>query len=238
MMNCLHKDVLTFIFSLFFLALCHISAAEPEDKVIVKLQGKILDASTGEPIAAKLTYELIPGGSVTGIRMFSNDNGNYHLELEKYRKYRIEVKSTDYQPQLVVISTSGSSFQENDFLLYRIPSKGEIFPLSSKIFFERGKHKLDDSSIQSVQVLAKIMLDHPKMVIRLEGHTDKGSSRSLIRLSENRVEEVKRYMIEVMGVNKKRIKTKAYGGRRPLTEERTAEARQKNRRVEVRVVSL
>jgi flagellar motor protein MotB len=87
-------------------------------------------------------------------------------------------------------------------------------------------------------MLADIMTDHPKMVIRLEGHTDQGALKSLLRLSENRVREVRRYMVDVLGVEKKRIKVKAYGGSRPITTENTAEARQKNRRVEVRLLKL
>ncbi len=226
------------LFTLFFISFYQSIQATPDDHVLTKLEGKILDASTMEPITAKLTYELIPGGNVTGIRMFSNEDGEYYLELEKYRSYRIEVKSEDYQPKEIVISTDGTPALENNFLLYRIPSKGEIFSLSSKIFFKRGEHNLDDYSIPTIDALANIMKDHPKMVIRLEGHTDHGTSRSLLRLSESRVREVKRYMVDVMGINKKRIKTKAFGGRRPISEEDSPEARQKNRRVEVRVLKL
>ena len=212
--------------------------AEPGDDILVLLKGKILDANTLEPVEAKLTYKLLPGGSVTGIRMFDNQDGKYHLQLEKFRSYRIEVSSDDYQPQEVTIKTDGQGNLQNNFLLYRIPSKGEIFPLSSKIFFDRGKYQLSENSIPTLQTLSEIMQDHPKMVIRLEGHTDQGSLRSLLRLSENRVSEVKRYLVEVLGVEKRRIKTKAYGGRKPITTENTPEARQKNRRVEIRMLKL
>lgn len=213
-------------------------AAGQSDDMLVSLQGKILDANTLEPVEAKLTYEILPGSSVTGIRMFANDDGKYHLQLERFRSYRIQVKSEDYQPEEVVIKTKGDQSLENDFLLYRIPSKGEIFPFSNRIFFERGKFKLSDKSIPTLHTLSEIMQDYPDMVIRLEGHTDRGSLKSLVRLSEARVSEVKRYMVEVMGVEKKRIKTKAFGGRQPITTENTPEARQRNRRVEIRVLKL
>lgn len=221
-----------------FIFLYKPSEADPGDKVLVQLKGKILDANTLEPIEAKLTFKLLPGGGVTGIRMFNNQDGKYNLQLEKYRSYRIEVISEDYQPEEVVINTNGAPKLENDFLLYKIPSRGEIFPLSQKLFFERGKFQLTENSIPTLQTLAEIMQDHPKMVIRLEGHTDRGSLKSLLRLSENRVSEVKRYLVEVMGVEKRRIKTKAYGGRKPISLKNTPEARQKNRRVEIRVLKL
>lgn len=221
-----------------FLVLHSPASAKPGDEVLVVLKGKILDANTLEPVEAKLTYKLLPGGGVTGIRMFSNQDGKYNLQLEKYRSYRIQVISEDYQPEEIVIKTDGEPKLENDFLLYKIPSRGEVFPLSQKLFFERGKFQLTENSIPTLQTLAEIMRDHPKMVIRLEGHTDRGSLKSLLRLSENRVSEVKRYLVDVMGVEKRRIKTKAYGGRKPISMENTPEARRKNRRVEIRVLKL
>jgi outer membrane protein OmpA-like peptidoglycan-associated protein len=228
--------ILTFLFTCILLH--PLTAKDPGDEVIVKLEGKILDAVTLEPLAAKVTFKILPGGNVTGIRMFANEQGEYFLELQKHRSYRLEVSAEDYQPEELVISTQGTTIIENDFLLNKIPTKGAVFPLSSKIFFERGEYSISNNSISTLQMLADIMTDHPKMVIRLEGHTDQGALKSLLRLSENRVREVRRYMVDVLGVEKKRIKVKAYGGSRPITTENTAEARQKNRRVEVRLLKL
>ena len=212
--------------------------AKISDDLLINLEGKILDANTLKPVDAKLTYKLIPGGGVTGIRMFAHPNGEYNLELEKFRSYRIEVSADKYQSQQLVISTKGDLNMETDFLLYRIPVKGEIFPLSKNIYFNRGKHELSEGSIPTVEVLSQIMIQNPNMVIRLEGHTDKGSVKSLVRLSENRVQEVKRFMVNAMGVERNRIKTKAYGGKKPISTENTPAARQQNRRVEVRVLKL
>ncbi|MEK6476714.1 OmpA family protein [Catalinimonas sp. 4WD22] len=212
--------------------------ANNDEEVLVRLEGKILDAATLEPVSAKLIYKMIPSGSVTGIRMFSNESGEYLVQLQKYHKYRIEVSSDDYQPLEIELSTENDKVIQNDFHLYKIPKKGEVFDLSDKIYFERGKFIINEASIPTLQALADIMQDHPEMKIRLEGHTDRGTLKSLFNLSENRVEEVKRYLVEVSGVDKKRIKTKAFGGTRPISNDITAKARQKNRRVEVRVIQL
>jgi len=213
-------------------------ASGGDDEILVKLEGKILDASTLEPIAAKLTYKIKPSGRVTGIRMFDNNNGAYVVQLQQHHTYTIEVSSEDYQPLEIELRTDGNAQIENDFHLHKIPSKGEVFELSNKIYFDRGAYTISEESLPSLQALAEIMRDHPKMRIRLEGHTDRGSLKSLFNLSENRVREVKDYMVEVMGIDKKRIKLKAFGGSRPITTEESAEARQKNRRVEVRVIQL
>jgi OmpA-OmpF porin, OOP family len=213
-------------------------AKDEDDEVLVRLEGKILDAATLEPVSAKLIYKMVPAGSVTGIRMFANDNGKYHVQLQKYHQYKIEVSAEHYQPVEIVLYTEGKNAIENDFHLYKIPHQGDVFELSSKIYFERGKYAISEVSISTLQALAKIMQAHPDMKIRLEGHTDRGSLSSLFNLSENRVKEVKRYMVEVMGIPPQRIKIKAFGGSKPVSTENTREARQQNRRVEVRVLKL
>jgi OOP family OmpA-OmpF porin len=49
------------------------------------------------------------------------------------------------------------------------------------------------------------------------------------------VEAVKRYLVS-KGIGKDRIKTKAFGGSQPLSNELTQEARAMNRRVEMRIL--
>lgn len=212
--------------------------ASDEEAYLVKLKGKILDASTLEPVSAKLTYKIIPSGNITGIRMFANDNGEYLVQLQKYHQYTIEVSSEEYLPVEISLKTDDNKEIQNDFHLYKIPQKGEVFGFSDKIYFDRGKFTINENSTPILDVLADIMMDHPDMKIRLEGHTDKGSLRSLFHLSEDRVEEVKRYLVEEKGIHKRRVKTKAYGGTRPISDESTTQARKENRRVEVRVIQL
>ncbi len=233
---------LRYYFVIIITTFCHSNqqavAKSTGEELLVKLEGKILDGATLEPVSAQLVYKIIPAGSVTGIRMFANSNGDYHVQLQKYHQYRIEVSAENYQPIEITLKTEDKQAIENDFHLYKIPAKGEVFELSSKIYFERGEHTVSESSIATLQALAEIMQDHPDMKIRLEGHTDQGSLQSLFNLSENRVKEVKRYMVEVTGIPQKRIKIKAFGGSKPLSTENTIAARKQNRRVEVRVIQL
>ena len=78
--------------------------------------------------------------------------------------------------------------------------------------------------------------DNPKMIIQLEGHTDtRGNKKENLKLSTERVDAVRDYLIS-RGVNKNRVKLKAFGGEMPLTTENTEEAHKLNRRVEVRIL--
>ena len=81
-----------------------------------------------------------------------------------------------------------------------------------------------------------MMKDNPKLVIQLEGHTDsQGNAKKNMELSQDRVENVKKYLVS-KGVDKDRIKTKAFGGTKPILTKDSEEARARNRRVEMRVL--
>ena len=75
-----------------------------------------------------------------------------------------------------------------------------------------------------------------KIEIQLEGHTDsQGNASANMELSQDRVEAAKKYLVS-KGIDKGRVKTKAFGGTQPLSNEKTEEALALNRRVEMRVL--
>ena len=85
-------------------------------------------------------------------------------------------------------------------------------------------------------MIAEMMKDRSEIKIQLEGHTDfAGNSDANMRLSQERVESVKTYLVKA-GVKKNRILLKAFGGSKPITRDRSEEGRRMNRRVEVRVI--
>jgi outer membrane protein OmpA-like peptidoglycan-associated protein len=72
--------------------------------------------------------------------------------------------------------------------------------------------------------------------VRLEGHTDNvGPVDKNQQLSEDRVMEVKRYLVS-RGVDEKRISTVGFGGSKPRFSNEREETRKLNRRVELVIV--
>jgi outer membrane protein OmpA-like peptidoglycan-associated protein len=68
--------------------------------------------------------------------------------------------------------------------------------------------------------------------LRIEGHTDDTGPRdNNVKLSKARAESVRRYLIG-RGVNPQRLNAKGFGPDKPIIDEKTPEARAKNRRVE------
>ncbi len=80
------------------------------------------------------------------------------------------------------------------------------------------------------------MKQNPDMKLELSGHTDgKGSVDYNQKLSEQRAKAVYDYLVKA-GVSKTNLTWKGYGKSEPIATNDTAEGRQLNRRVELRIV--
>jgi hypothetical protein len=71
-------------------------------------------------------------------------------------------------------------------------------------------------------------------VFEIQGHTcDLGSDEYNLRLSQNRADAVKEYLVRKFNLSRGQLRTVGYGKRKPIQENSTKEARDKNRRVTV-----
>jgi outer membrane protein OmpA-like peptidoglycan-associated protein len=88
-------------------------------------------------------------------------------------------------------------------------------------------------SFKGLDEVVKIMAADQAMKITIDGHTDNvGSDASNQKLSENRANAVKSYLVK-KGVDANRIEVTGYGETKPIADNKTAAGRQKNRRVEL-----
>jgi OmpA-OmpF porin, OOP family len=91
-----------------------------------------------------------------------------------------------------------------------------------------GRAKLDD-------LIDKVKGINLEVIIAV-GHTDSiGTAAYNQRLSVRRAEAVKAYLVS-KGIEQNRIYTEGKGESQPVADNRTAEGRAKNRRVEIEVV--
>jgi OOP family OmpA-OmpF porin len=103
-----------------------------------------------------------------------------------------------------------------------------FFDFDKAVLKPEGKAKLDDL----VSKMGGINLE----VIIAVGHTDSvGSDAYNQKLSVRRSEAVKSYLVG-KGVEKNRVYTEGKGEKQPVADNKTAEGRAKNRRVEIEVV--
>jgi len=97
--------------------------------------------------------------------------------------------------------------------------------------FDLGKATIRSTSYATLNKVAELLVQK-NFSLKLAGHTDNTGSMALnLRLSKDRAESVKAYLVS-QGANASRIEATGYGPNQPIESNKTAEGRQKNRRVE------
>ena len=103
-----------------------------------------------------------------------------------------------------------------------------FFDFDKSVLKPEGKAKLDD-------LVSKVKGINLEVIIAV-GHTDSvGSDAYNQKLSVRRSEAVKAYLVS-KGIEKNRVYTEGKGEKQPVADNKTAEGRAKNRRVEIEVV--
>ena len=117
-----------------------------------------------------------------------------------------------------------------------LPEVGEIILLEN-IYFAVDKSEVLRQSYNELVKLKELLEKNPKMTIELRGHTDnQGTVEHNQKLSEERAKSVVNHLIS-MGIDKERLSWKGFGKSAPVADNSSTEGRQKNRRVEYKVLS-
>lgn len=105
-----------------------------------------------------------------------------------------------------------------------------------RVEFLYGKNILTSKSQNVLDEVARILRKYPNIRIEIGGHTDSdGTKERNLKLSQRRAEAVKAYLIK-KGIAPERLVAKGYGESRPLVKNDTPAHKQRNRRVEFKVI--
>ncbi|MGH1336510.1 MAG: OmpA family protein [Aureispira sp.] len=117
------------------------------------------------------------------------------------------------------------------------PEVGAVIKLD-RVFFETAKWALLPESNEQLDELLTLMNEYPTMKIEIHGHTDsRGGEDYNQNLSENRTKSVFSYLVD-NGIAEERMKYIGYGEAKPIADNKYADGRQLNRRVEFVVTSI
>lgn len=176
------------------------------------------------------------------------DVDQMHQELAQLRL----LKTPAVAPPAETIETPSPSGNLGDVLLDDIDPavsvtrthEGVRFTLKDRVFFAPGQAKLSTDGRRILSKVAqRIRSDYNGRTIRVEGHTDDTPTRKVKHLyptnwelSTARACSVVRYLIEAGSVGDGQIYPSGFSYHRPLVPGRTAQARSRNRRVEITVL--
>lgn len=112
------------------------------------------------------------------------------------------------------------------------PAKVQYENIELKVLFDNDKSFVKPHYYDEIQRVAQFMQRHPEVTATIEGHTDSNASDMYnVKLSQRRVDAVKKILIENYGISANRLNSIGYGESRPVATNETAEGRQQNRRV-------
>lgn len=104
-----------------------------------------------------------------------------------------------------------------------------LFDFDKSVIKPEGRQMLDG-------LIGMINKDYNLEVIIVVGHTDwVGTDAYNLKLGQRRAEAVKKYLVD-RGIERTRVYTESKGEKQPVADNRTAQGRAKNRRVEIEVV--
>ena len=132
---------------------------------------------------------------------------------------------------------SKNNYQDDDGCPDEIPKELAAFTgVIQGIEFDTNKATIRRSSRPVLDKAAKVLKKYKDIHILIEGHTDSDGTREHnLKLSQRRAAAVKTYLVR-KGVGAKRIKTRGAGPDEPIASNDTKKGKQKNRRIEFKVV--
>ena len=122
--------------------------------------------------------------------------------------------------------------QLNSVLQTSDSARGLIVNMSD-VLFDTAKYTLRPAAREKLAKISGIVLAHPGLSLKVEGHTDSvGSEEYNQLLSEQRASSVRDFLVQ-QGVPDHSVTSRGYGKTQPAATNDTAEGRSKNRRVEL-----
>lgn len=202
------------------------------------MTGRVLD-TVGEvtPVVSKLSF-IDPSSGEIDATVISGDSGDYRVSLPAPKIYGVEINATGYLYFLDILDLSTADPDEQlqrDFYLKKVEVGIKV--VLDNIYFETGKAVLRPESFDALDMVLRFMENNPTIRLEISGHTDNtGTLRINQKLSRDRAKAVVDYLISG-GISVERLVYEGYADTQPVAPNDTSAGREKNRRVEFKVLS-
>ncbi len=210
---------------------------ELKPQVVVLVSGRVLNAKDSLPLDGKIIYEYLSGGKEAGFARSNPEDGSYQIALPAGEKYGFLAEAEGFiaiNENLDLVSMKYYTEIKKD--LFLVPIKKGATVRINNIFFEYNKYELLTDSYSELNRIIEFLNKNPDYSIEISGHTDDtGTKYANLVLSQKRAKSVAEYLI-LNGVSSKRIKSIGHGQTKPLVPNDSDENRQKNRRVEFKIL--
>ncbi len=220
---------------------------------VISISGTVTDAADGKPLAAKITFYLLPENTEVGFTVSDTLTGEYDILLPAGSAYEYRAGAVGYQTSSDRIDLLDEvDYKEIKRPIALVRGKEEVVVsadakkdveefvsgdvekliLGETVLFDFASDYLNESAYPFLEKIVKFLKDNPKIKLIIAGHTDNvGPAAYNMSLSRRRAKSVLNYFVN-KGLPKSRFRIEAYGFQKPIATNETRAGRQKNRRVE------
>jgi len=198
-------------------------------------KGNVVDKKTQKPLSCSI--ELYDLKVQQKVAEFSSDaqTGSFLAVLNKGSEYAFYVSKAGYLFKSLTFSVADSVSSVNLEIPMEAIEKDRAEVLNN-IFFNSGEFTLDDKSKVELDRMVDFLKNNKQIGIEISGHTDDvGTDQVNLELSKKRAQSVMDYL-QKSGIEASRLTSKGYGETKPVAKNDSEENRQKNRRIEWRVL--
>ncbi|WP_415327138.1 sodium-translocating pyrophosphatase [Chryseobacterium sp. MMS23-Vi53] len=227
-------NILIKLMSIVSLVIAPTLATLHKDKIEANRKAKL------ENLMGKTDVSVIPGAPAvaivpTEIKGHLNEDGDFvyetgnieEIQLKGGKKIKIGEGSQLYQMYNLIKNKDQAVLDPNKWFTIE------------NLYFETGSSDLKAGSEVQLLNLVEILNAYPDLKVKLGGYTDNtGNEESNQKLSNLRAQTAKLKLLE-LGIAGDRVEAEGYGSQYPVCEANdTDECKAKNRRIDVRILSL
>ena len=201
------------------------------------VKGIVRDKETHEPLFATIELINLQEKEVESLIESDSVTGEYLIVLTQGSEYALYVNRRDYLFQSLNFNYVEMKNLEPIVLNVDLEKVHEgTRAVLENLFFDVDKYDLKEKSVTELQKMIKFLQDNPALKIEISGHTDNsGSADYNKQLSEKRARSVYDYLVK-NGISPTRLVPKGYGSAMPTAENSTEEGRERNRRIEFKIL--
>ena len=180
---------------------------------------------------------LVNASGGTGSLRYSWSNGDRRPEARRLRagKYTLTVTDINSCKAEATFEVLKEKFiPELDIASLEVGKTLRI----NELKFTADSTDVSESSYEVLEEILTFLEQNENVVVEIGGHTNTIPSHEYCdKLSTERARSVAEYFYE-SGISSKRLSYKGYGKRKPLTKDESLKGRQRNQRVEIKVLAI
>ncbi len=176
------------------------------EKCVQIIEGIARDKKTNE-ILSGVEVKLINKSGKIVATVTTGEDGSYKLNADCDKTYTILGSREDYKDAKESVTTDKTNEKVNKVDLYLQPLIDNDQIVINPIFFDFDKWNIRTDAEYELENVVDVMREHPKMIIKIESHTDsRGSDSYNLKLSDRRAKSTRDYLIS-RGISTDRIES-------------------------------